>query len=287
MLICAGVAITEVPREVGGVRAEIGERDSERREAVGGFSGEVRDDGRIVRRGDVIGERERVCSAETDGGERDGEAACVGVGVKWMLVCAGVAITEVPREVGGVGTEISECDRERSETVGGFGGKVRDDRRVVGRGDVIGERERVCSAKTDGSERDGVAACVGVGVKRMLVGAGVAIAEIPRVTCRARGEIGKRHDKRPETVGRSSCEVRDDWWRWRVGDGDVGGADKCVCSSSTRCYERDVVRTRCRVNVRRIGGGACIAVTEIPCVICRARRKISECDDERRNAVGG
>ena len=58
MLIGAGVAIAEIPREIGGVGTQIGERDSERRETVGGFGGEVRDDGRVVCRDDVVGERE-------------------------------------------------------------------------------------------------------------------------------------------------------------------------------------------------------------------------------------
>ena len=219
----AEAAISKIPEMIGGVRAEICERDEQWRNSAQWRGGEIHGHGEEVGDDDVIGARERVCARVADGRERDGVIAGVGVGVDDVGVRAGFAIAKVPDVIRRARAEVVERDHERRDATERAGGKIGGCSGRICDVDVAGARERVRAGRADGGERDGINTGAGVSVGRIRSAAHVAIAEGPRVIGRAGGKVRERDGQRRRAVRGGCREICDDWTCADEREGAVAG----------------------------------------------------------------
>ncbi len=169
VLVGGGLAVAEVP-EVGGdlTRRLVGELDSQAVGRGGELSGQWSSDSDLLL---GIG----ALAVGVGDGEGDGVGAARGVGMRRVLVRGGLAVAEVP-EVGGDLTRrlVGELDGEAV----GRGGEL--SRQWRGDNDLLLSIGALAVGVGDG-EGDGIGAARGVGMRRVLVGGGLAVAEVPEV----------------------------------------------------------------------------------------------------------
>ena len=179
----AGSAVAKIPQVAGGVLAGIAElqrlahRDERflRGEACLGRG--IDDDCRGVR---IL--RKRVIGDQRDRGGDGGGVAVAGVRQR-----AGSAIAEVPLVAGGILAGIAEVDRLAYQSLGFIRRKAGLGRRI----DLDGILVHILAAIAGGGQRDRGGDGRGVAVRRVGLGAGTAITEIPQVTVGVLAGIGE------------------------------------------------------------------------------------------------
>ncbi len=169
VLVGGGLAVAEVP-EVGGdlTRRLVGELHVEAIGRGGELSRQWRGDNDLLLgvHGSTVGVAD---------GESDGVGAARGIGMRWVLVGGGLAVAEIP-EVGGDLTRrlVGELHGEAV----GRGGEL--SRQWGGDNDLLLGVRALAVGVGDG-EGDDIGAACGVGMRRVLVGGGLTVAEIPEV----------------------------------------------------------------------------------------------------------
>ncbi len=240
--------------------------------------------------GDRVGHRGRVGPARPGGGEGDGVTPHGHVGVDRVLLGRGAAVAEVPGPAArAAGRGVGEFHGERHPARRGVGGEVGGRRGLIGRcGDVAGLCYGVAPAVVCGGQGDGVRPLGLVGVGRVLLGRGLAVAEVPEPRGRGvRGRVREPDGQRGVARSRGRAEGGE-------GCGDAftdGYAVRlylAVAPKGVRDGEVDRVGAGGGIGVRRVLLGRVRAVAEVPEPRGRrADRGVVEPDGERRRAGDG
>ena len=135
-------------------------------------------------------------------------------------------------------------------TTGRCAAEVGDGRRLCHR-DVCGPRQGIAAPGTTGRHRNGVTACCGVSMARVLQRRGGTISEgpVPAAGRPAAGKVTEDHRQRMGTTGRCAAEVGDGR---RFCHRDVSGPRQGIAAPGSRHRQLDIISPGNGIGVARV-----------------------------------